>query len=100
MPIGFLEGIGSGAPTTLSVTIPATGWTSADDGYYVDVAVDGILGTDCPVVDIDCPDVSSIDALNAEWAKIWKIETYIGKIRCFATEVLSNSIPVRLLMVR
>lgn len=100
MSAGFLKMPGSGAPTAIAVTIPTSGWTEADGGHYVDVTVDGVLGTDCPVVDIDCSNAASVDALTAEWSKIWKIETSMGSIRCYATEVPTMTIPVRLLMVR
>lgn len=97
---GFLKMPGDGAPTTLLATIPSAGWTEADGGFYVDVTVDGVLGTDCPVVDIECGSAADAEALSVEWAKIWKIDTSMGKIRCFATEVPETAIPVRLLMVR
>lgn len=102
MNMGFLAPLGSGVPVTFNVTIPSYGWTAAGTsaGYYQDVNIDGVFETDVPLVDINCDHASKVVDYRADWAKLWKIETYNGKIRCYATSELSKDLPIILIMQR
>jgi len=100
MPAGFLRPPGDGAAKVINVTIPAAGWTAEAGGYYIDVAADGLLASDCPIVDINTTSEATYRDLVGELASVYRVEALMGALRCHVAAPLTKDVPVRLLLVR
>ena len=86
---------------TYTATIPSTGWT-ASAPYYVDVAIEGLLETDNPMITpIYTGTVETDAAIKEAWNKIDRAVTSANSLRVYAfEEVPSANIPVQLQVVR
>lgn len=89
----------------VSVTVPTTGWTTvAGAAYsYIDIAAEGVLSTHNPVVDFDGGHSQTAAAQLEKlewWATVFKVATYNGSIRIFATEIPSVDVPIIIKVVR
>ena len=74
-----------------------TSWSAdSTNGYYVQsVSVSGILETDAPVLDIELSgNAADMTALQNEWAKILKAETYDGGIKFYAKAATTKTLTV------
>ena len=74
-----------------------TSWSAdSTNGYYVQsVSVSGILKTDAPVLDIELSgNAADMTALQNEWAKILKAETYDGGIKFYAKAATTKTLTV------
>lgn len=86
---------------TYTATIPSTGWT-ASAPYYVDVAIEGLLETDNPMITpVYTGTVETDAAIKEAWNKIDRATTGSNSLRVYAfEEVPSANIPVQLQVVR
>ena len=96
---------GKGAATTDTYYATVTNvWTvDADEGdyFYQDIAVDGILETDNPIVDIATGEDNAANVVYGECiCKVFRITTFDGSIRVWATEEISTAFPIQLKAVR
>lgn len=86
---------------TYTATIPSTGWT-ASAPYYVDVAIEGLLETDNPMITpVYTGTVETDAAIKEAWNKIDRAVTSANSLRVYAfEEVPTTDIPVQLQVVR
>lgn len=86
---------------TYTATIPSTGWT-ASAPYYVDVAIEGLLETDNPMITpVYTGTIETDTAIKESWNKIDRAVTSANSLRVYAfEEVPSANIPVQLQVVR
>lgn len=86
---------------TYTTTIPSTGWT-AEAPYYVDVAIEGLLATDNPMITpVYTGTVGTDTTIKEAWNKIDRAVTSADSLRVYAfEEVPSANIPVQLQVVR
>ena len=78
------------------ITLGTTWSADSTNGYYVQsVAASGILETDAPVLDIELTgNAAAMTALQAEWSKILKAETYNGGIKFYAKTATTKTLTV------
>lgn len=78
------------------ITLGTTWSADSTNGYYVQsVSVSGILETDAPVLDIELSgNAAAMTALQDEWAKILKAETYNGGIKFYAKDATTKTLTV------
>jgi hypothetical protein len=86
---------------TYTTTIPSTGWT-AEAPYYVDVAIEGLLETDNPMITpVYTGTVETDTTIKEAWNKIDRAVTSSNSLRVYAfEEAPSANIPVQLQVVR
>lgn len=72
-----------------------TEWTaySIDGIYYQDVACDGITADDNPIIDLS-PTLDNFDAELEAWSKIFRIDTYNGYLKVFASEPIETNLSI------
>lgn len=80
-----LQNIKTSSGRNYTATI-GTNWTAAGDMYVQNIAVTGILQTDCPIVDLILPLDDSDIAFEQmiQWDQIHSIKTYDGHISVYA----------------
>lgn len=86
-------------PEILRATIRggSQAWTGSDAPYTQDVTVDGILESDTPVVDISLGDIyDTIQKQLDSYAYIYKILTFDGYIRVFASQPTEDDLTVQM----
>lgn len=86
-------------PEILRATIlsGSQAWTGSDAPYTQDVTVEGILETDTPVVDISLGDIYDIIQKQLDsYAYIYKILTFDGYIRVFASQPTEDDLTVQM----
>jgi hypothetical protein len=96
------EAVGAATDHRYTATISAD-WAFSNDGgyFYQDVAVDGILETDNPIVDVLPGSDGAANILNCKnMCKILWITTSDNSIRVAATEAISTALPIQLKVVR
>lgn len=79
------------------ITLGEDSWSfDSTNGYYVQsVSVSGILETDAPVLDIELSgNAAAMTALQKEWAKVLKAETYNGGIKFYANAATTETLTV------
>lgn len=79
------------------ITLGKDSWSfDSTNGYYVQsVSVSGILETDAPVLDIELSgNADAMTALQKEWTKILKAETYNGGIKFYAKAATTETLTV------
>lgn len=78
-----------------------TNWTADGDFFYQDIAVEGILDTDRPVVDVLMGSDNMANVTYCEtFCKIFRITTLDNSIRVWATEAIDVAFPIQLRVVR
>ncbi len=78
-----------------------TSWEDVSAPYTQSVAVEGILATDAPLVDLVCSDdFDTATAEEKDWAKIYKISTSAGTITVYAKEKTSVALNIKMQIVR
>lgn len=86
-----------------TATIPSLLWNPIGvPGVFLNsVAVEGILRTDRPIIDIDCSDPTVMEEIYEAWETVQSITTYDGgiTITCYM-ETPPVPIPIKLLCVR
>lgn len=88
---------------TFTATIPASGWSMSDGWGYINIAVQGLLATDSPIIDIDMGAISGTENLlyGAEyWGNIFRATSYANSIRIYAYEAPSMDIPIKMVVIR
>ena len=79
----------------------STSWTASGNYYYQDVAVNGILESDTPIIGIN---PGSDNAANANYAiamnKVFRITTSDNSIRVWALSKPAVAIPIQIKVVR
>jgi hypothetical protein len=95
------EAVGA-ARTMLYTATLSTDWTFSNSGYfYQDVAVDGILETDTPIVDFLPGADGEVNIQHSKnMCKILWITTSENSIRVRATEAIGTALPIQLKVVR
>ena len=91
-----------GAATTeiYAATVPAA-WIQSGGCYYQDIAVNGILEADTPIVDIKPGEDNDANIVYAEaYSKVFRITTFANKVRVWATEAIETAFPIQLKVVR
>ena len=78
-----------------------TTWSGSAAPYAQEIAVDGILVGDNPIVDLVLSDDYTTAQLQLEeWGKIYRITTDANKITVYANEATMTSLPIQLQVVR
>lgn len=74
-----------------------TAWTGSTAPYTQEIAVPGLLATDNPIVDpIYSADLSTAEAEMEAYASIYRIETYDGKIKVYASAKTTTALTIML----
>ena len=95
-----LDGLGAATTETYTVTVP-TAWVQSGNFYYQDIAVEGVLEADNPVVDILPGEDNDANILYSEaMAKVLHITTAENSIRVWAKEAINIAFPIQLKVVR
>lgn len=99
------EAVGAATERVYTATLSGDSgeWTLNSGGgyFYQDVAVDGILETDTPIVDfLPGTDGDANILYNEKMGKILWITTADNSIRVRATEAISTDLPLQLKVVR
>lgn len=77
------------------------GWENINDRYYTaSISMYGILSSDTPITDLMVNDYTSIESLESEWSKVFKIETFDDSIKVYATEIPAETLMIQLKVVR
>ena len=84
---------------TMKITTAAQ-WTEANSVYTATFTDTNVKSTHNPIVDV-VPDANYETAEKelTEWAKIWKIETFDGSIKVYASESISIDLNIILALV-
>ena len=71
-----------------TATLTAAGWTGSTAPYVQEVSVEGILGSDTPIVDVsmESATTANFEALTESWASVGRISTENGKITAYCYE--------------
>lgn len=92
--------IGAAATMTYYATVSAT-WTADGDYFYQDIAVEGVLETDNPIVDISPGDDNALNTTYSDcMCKVFRITTGANSIRVWATKAVATAFPIQLKVVR
>ena len=74
-------------------TLSHSSWTGAEAPYTKAVTVNGILATDKPIMDMVCTGTYATDeAMQEDWAKIYRVVTSTNTLTFYAKEVPSADI--------
>ena len=85
---------------TYTATVTAT-WTASGSHYYQDIAVNGILESDNPIVGVNYGSDEEANVLYDESiCKVIHITTSANSIRVWATEAVETAFPIQLKVVR
>lgn len=96
----LVGGKGAATTDTYYATVTAT-WTADGDYFYQDIAVAGIFNDDNPIVDIAPGEDNAANVVYGECiCKVFRITTFDGSIRVWATEEISTAFPIQLKAVR
>ena len=78
-----------------------TTWTESGGYYYQDIAIEGILDTDTPIVDILPGNDNTLNVMYSDnMCKVFRITTSNNSIRVWATKSIDSSFPIQLKVVR
>lgn len=77
---------------TQTVTL-TTNWTGSSVPFYQDVSLSGLKSTDTPILDIVVTN-SNYNVIEAEWAKIFRVECLENKLRFYAKSKTTSNISV------
>lgn len=92
--------VGAAVTVTYTATVTTT-WTASGEHFYQDIAMNGVLATDNPVVDIVPGSDNAANALYAEAiCKVFRITTSANSIRVWAKESINTAFPIQLKVVR
>ena len=84
-----------------TATIPFADWTGAEAPFTKEVAVNGILAADKPIIDLVPSGTYLTDvAMADDWGQVYRITTAADSITVYAHEVPSADIPIALKAVR
>lgn len=85
----------------LTATLTAASWTGTTSPYSQSVAVNGILATDTPIIDIVMSGTYSTDEARIEaWGYIYRAVTTSGYMVFYATEKPTVPLPIQIKVVR
>ena len=94
------EDLGAATTALYTATVTTT-WTASGDYFYQDIAVNGILATDTPIVGIN---PGSDNAANVQYSlgmsNVFRITTSDNSIRVWARAKPTVAIPIQLKVVR
>lgn len=85
-----------------SATLLASGW-SAEEPYTQSVAVEGVLGSDAPFVDVDLSAAVTLDeikALLAAWASVLKATAEANQVTVIFGNAPDMDVPIKVKVVR
>lgn len=83
-------------PATIGTT-----WTGSAAPYSQEIAANGIIADDTPIVDVIMSGIYATDeARLADWSKIYRIVTGADKITVYAKEATTVELPIQLQVVR
>lgn len=89
------------SPVKVFTATVGTNWTADGDFFYQDIAVEGILDTDIPDVDVLSGADNTANVTYCEtFCKIFRVTTLDGSIRVWATEAVTTAFPIQLRVVR
>lgn len=92
--------VGAATSNTYTATV-GTAWAVNGSFYYQDIAVNGILATDNPVVDILCGDNNELNVTYSDcMCKVFRITTFDNKIRLWSNDPIIIEFPIQLKVVR
>lgn len=81
--------------------IIGTTWTGSTAPYTQEIAVNGMVADDTPIVDLIMSGTYATDEIRlTEWGKIYRIVTAENKIIVYAKEVTTAELPIQLQVVR
>lgn len=92
--------MGAGATKTITATL-STSWTASGNYFYQDVAANGILATDTPVVGVN---PGSDNAANVNYSmafsNVFRVTTSANSIRVWVRSKPTVAIPIQIKVVR
>ncbi len=94
--------IASGAVSAVyTATLPAAGWMGSEAPYTQDVSVNGMLGTDMPIVDLMFSGSYAADAAaEAAWTKVYRVAASDGRLTFYAHEKPDTALSVKARCIR
>lgn len=79
----------------------STSWSGSAAPFAQTIAIEGILTTDTPIVDlVPSSTFATAEQEEQEWAKVYKITTADGSITVYAKEATTLSLNIKLQIVR
>jgi hypothetical protein len=86
---------------TFNATLTADSW-SGSGPFTKAITVNGITGTDNPIVDLDLSSITfaNVPTIQAAWGKVYRGETSTDTITFYATEALTVNMPFTAKVVR
>lgn len=96
------EKIAGGAVSQIyTATVAAAAWSGDTAPYTAEAAVDGILSSDTPDIDLVASDIfTDAEAQIEAWGYIYKAVTKAGAITFYATERPTVELPIQIRAVR
>lgn len=95
-----LENLGHVNHVTLTITLDAN-WEGESAPYVKTVAVEGILATDNPIIDVIMSgDLETDEARQEAWANVYRAVTGDNEITFYAREKIEVELPVIIKVVR
>lgn len=96
--VAGLQSEGFAKTVTYAATV-GTSWTAATGYVTQTVAVQGILATDNPVIDLVAT-TAAFEAQQEAWGKIFKVTTATNAITLYASEATETEISLQIKVVR
>lgn len=94
------ESIGAARVQTFFAAL-GTAWTGTEAPFTQEVTVNGLLGTDTPIVDMVASDVfETAEAEAAAWASVYRIVAGTNKLTVYASEAAETAINLQIKAVR
>lgn len=92
--------VGAAITITYTATI-GTNWSGVEAPYTQEIAVEGILATDNPIVDVVVPEAYDVATMALdEWSNIYKITTSDGKLTVYSAKLTTTAIKIQLKVIR
>ena len=87
---------------TATATLPSASWTGSSAPYTKAVTVSGIYANDTPSIDLDLSAVAyaNVEAMQTDWAKIYRAVPTADTITFYASEVPTADISLQIKVVR
>ena len=91
-----------GAATTITYTATiGTDWVGVGAPYTQEIALEGILASDNPIVDVIVSEAYDVATMVLDdWSSIYKITTSDGKLTVYSAKLTTQAINIQLKVIR